>query len=458
MSIYEFIKSRQNIYPFHMPGHKRNPKFFHVNFLDTDITEVYGADNLKEPDGIIKSLEEKIAKLYGADQSFILVNGSTCGIEAALFLANKEIIMARNSHMSAYNAVVLSGATPHFVYPELSPYSFATRIDACQIKDALDKFPNAEAVFITSPTYEGFCSDIEAIAKLVHSKNKILIVDEAHGAHFGFHDAFPKSAIHYGADIVIQSLHKTLPVPTQCSVLHIKGNRVCSDDMKRNINLLQTSSPSYFFMCCVEQCIDLLIADSKKIFSEYNSNLSAMIENLSETKFITLETNDYTRFDKGKLLFYLNSELSGREFSDLLRHEYHIELEFSGTNHALAMTSFADTAEGFLKLRKSILNIDSQLTTFKKCDNICLSYFEAEQKYSPREAFYMPKEDVQIKDCVGRTMGDYLIPYPPGIPLIAPGEVITEQLLDHVLFLRNKGINMMGQGSAQNKVKVVKSM
>jgi len=431
---------------------------------DADITEIHGADNLLEPEGIIRGLQGNLADLYGSDQSFILVNGSTVGIEAAiLHLGPVPVIMARNSHRSAYSGLILSGGAPHYIFPEITADNMAGAIAPQAVEKALVASPEASAVFITSPTFEGYCSDIVRIAEIVHKRGKLLIVDEAHGAHFGFHPAFPKNASRMGADIVIQSLHKTLPAPGQCSVLHINGKRVDTDNLKAGINILQTSSPSYFFMPEIERCAGLLRENGTRLFEEYYARLRWFYGEMEKLKLIRLLTDTG---DPGKLTFCMNGRMNGVEFGRLLR-ERRMELEMCLPSHAVAMTSIADTDEGFKRLADAVIAVDDSL-----CDEIvvgaspchpCNPVYKADHSigthgaqraapptvspsvlFSPREAFFSTKRTVSLKDAEGMISGDFIIPYPPGIPLVAPGESISGEIISEVRRLLSAGADVLG--------------
>lgn len=265
--IYNYLReyAQQDINIFHMPGHKLAkgiPQQLAQDILKLDVTEIEGTDNLHYPEGIIKDAQELAAKAFGADKTFFLVNGSTCGIEAAIMSTcarGQKIIIARDAHKSVVSGLILSGAEPVFVYPEYI-YSFGItgEVTAKSIQKSLCQHPDAVAVLITRPNYYGICSDIEEISSIVHAHGKILIVDEAHGAHFVFNSKLPDSALQHGADICIQSAHKTLPAVTQGAYLHVKGNRVDIDRLKLNLGMLQTSSPSYIIMSYLDIARELM--------------------------------------------------------------------------------------------------------------------------------------------------------------------------------------------------------
>ena len=253
MNLYDRLLQYQSseMYPFHMPGHKRRKDDF-ANPFFIDITEIEGFDNLHHAEGILKDAQDRAAALYHSEETYFLVNGSTCGILAAVSACTArggKILMARNCHKAAYHAAYLRGLDIEYLYPEKEDiFGINGGIHEDIVEKALEEFQDIQAVMITSPTYDGVVSNVEKIAQIVHRKGIPLIVDEAHGAHFGFHEYFPKSSVEMGADLVIHSLHKTLPSLTQTALLHVNGNRVDRECLRKFLDIYQTSSPSYVFM------------------------------------------------------------------------------------------------------------------------------------------------------------------------------------------------------------------
>ena len=278
-----------NLYPFHMPGHKRQAtQSIWENVYSRDITEIEGYDNLHHAEGIIKDEQEYAAKLFGAEESYFLVNGSSCGVLASICAVAEsvdlakdsvcpKILMCRNAHKSAYNGLMLSGAKADYLYPqEIKDYPFVGAIDADDVKVALER-ENYAAVFITSPTYEGVVSDIRGICNLVHKKGIPVIVDEAHGAHLGIWGGdgyFPQSAIKLGADIVIQSLHKTLPAMTQTAILHVQGKLINRQRLRLYLSTFQSSSPSYILMNSISSCLHFCSENKEKLIQQYKEQLN----------------------------------------------------------------------------------------------------------------------------------------------------------------------------------------
>jgi lysine decarboxylase len=440
--LYKSLNSykEKDIYPFHMPGHKRNPNFLPTgSLLDYDVTEIPGMDNLQNPKGVLLSLEDKIAKACKSKKSFISVNGSSGGILASLLALlgeGDEVLLARNSHIAAYNGLILSGASPVYVYPQITDYGLCGGILPSDIERELIKNSNIKAVFITSPTYEGFCSDIKGIAEIVHKHGKILIVDEAHGAHFGFHPLFPLSAISQGADISIQSLHKTLPSFGQSAVVHIGSGAVDANRLKQTINMINTTSPSYIFLSGIDFLFSKIINEFPDIFNKYVSTLIDFENNINRLKSIKKTTKlplkgffGIADIDIGKLVFCLESrDKTGQDISNFLLNKHKVQLEAAHSRHIIAMTSIADTEAGFLRLSDGLLEIDKTLKSKAEYDIINICAYKADIVLTPKQAFNSEKEVLSLKETIGRICGEFVVPYPPGIPIVAPGELITEQV------------------------------
>jgi arginine/lysine/ornithine decarboxylase len=282
--------------PLHMPGSKRNTELFSMgNPYGIDITEIDGFDNLHNAQGILKKGMIRAARLFGAEETLYLVNGSSAGIMAAICGATKKndtVLVARNCHISVYNAIYLNELKPIYIYPQeiIDKSGKSTgiygKVSPQEIEKKLERNKEITAVVVTSPTYEGVVSDIEKIAQTVHRHNAVLIVDEAHGAHFPFSSAFPQTAVKCGADVVIQSIHKTLPAFTQTALLHLNGDRIDRERVKRYWNIYQTTSPSYILMAGIENCMTILENDGAKLFETYIERLRLLRENIESLKNI----------------------------------------------------------------------------------------------------------------------------------------------------------------------------
>ena len=306
--------SKRDVYPFHMPGHKRNPLSVDGEFpLDRDITEINDFDNLHHPEGMIKQAQEEAAKLYGTKQCFFSVNGSTAALLAAISAVvpkGGKILLARNCHKAVYHGLYLRELQPVYIYPhEDSRLGINGGITSSRVERCLEEDSDIKAVLITSPTYDGVVSDVKQIAHTAHKYGIPLIVDEAHGAHFIFSEYFPLAAEELGADVVVQSFHKTLPSMTQTAVLHICSDRVDVDKVKRFMGIYQSSSPSYILMASMDACVDKLERDGYEMFREFTSNLRGIrsrLEKCLRIRLVSPEMLDSTGvydFDKSKLLF-----------------------------------------------------------------------------------------------------------------------------------------------------------
>lgn len=444
--IYDMLLNikNSNIYPFHMPGHKRNKLFMPSDILNMDITEVYGADNLHNPKGVIKKSLENLSKVFGADYSFISVNGSSGGIISAILSCCHEgdkIIVPFNCHKSVYSAIILSGAIPIYIKPEYFGYGIWGEISAENVKKTLMKNTDVKAVVITSPTYEGICSDIKAISDICHEKNIILIVDEAHGAHMVFDNYFPKTALMQGADISIQSLHKTLMAMTQTAVVHIKGNRADKEKLFKCISMTMSTSPSYVFMGNIDYMLNMLSENGEKIFKDYIFKLSEFRCKMKKLKNIFLI--EKRNLDKSKLTFIMKKG-SGIDVSDFLLNEYGIMLEYVSNERFIAMTSPADTKDGFDRLEKGIFEADKKLYNEKETEFVKSDFYSRKYKLNMREAFFGKSVKVDFKESVGKISADFIIPYPPGIPVLTPGEIISKELIQYIYNLKNQNVDIIG--------------
>lgn len=459
----------EDFYPMHMPGHKRNAKLLDmVNPYEIDITEIEGFDNLHQQEGILKQLSERIRLLYGTGRSYPLVNGSTAGILsgiAALTQRGDTVLLARNAHKSVYHAILLMGLKPVYIYPPRTwDFQIHGGISAPFVEEALIKYKDIRLVILTSPTYEGVVSDIRAIADTVHRHGAFLFVDEAHGAHFGFHPGFPQSAAKLGADMVVQSLHKTLPAFTQTAVLHCNRREVYHR-LENYLSIYQSSSPSYILLAGIDRCISLLENRKVELFDSYFSLLSDFYQSMQTLKQIKLLDKSLVGqkgvfdLDLSKITLSLkDTSVSGHQFHQLLKDRYHIVLELEAIDYVLGMTSICDTKEGFDRLRNSLLALDEQLGASNQ-ERGCESELDTKpvQVMLPQEAFEQETEQIMLRDSVGRITADFVSIYPPGIPLLVPGERIDGPLVDYLYRTFSEGITIAGLlGAHKDRIIVVK--
>ena len=473
-TIYESLKQYgdSDAYPFHMPGHKRRMGWITDPFA-IDITEIDGFDNLHCAEGIILEAQKRAASFVGSQESFFLVNGSTCGILSAISACSSregKILMARNSHKSAYHAVFLRNLDVSYLYPKASvTYGIHGGYDKGEINEILKKDNRIQAVFLVSPTYDGIVSDIEGIAQVVHRFHIPLIVDEAHGAHFGIADGFPKSAVQLGADVVIQSLHKTLPSLTQTAVLHRNGSLVNREQLKKYLQIYQTSSPSYVFLAAIDQCINQMRKNGKFMFERFRKNLEWFRNDTSDLQMIQipfkeLEGKDGVfAFDPSKLILSVRKTAkSGNWLLEKLRKEYHLELEMASGDYALAMTSVADSREGLERLSYALHEIDKELKKERHSGiaereerRFFLQHLKSMKRIGEMED--IPLKRVEWENSAGKIAGEYAYLYPPGIPLIVPGEVITEDFICQILFYTKRDFRIQGLSDDLSKTILVAS-
>lgn len=545
MELYDRLKeyTSSDFYPWHMPGHKRRLVEFE-NPFSMDITEIDGFDDLHHPEGILKEAMKEAAEVYGSEKTYFLVNGSSCGILAAVSAAVKpggKLLMARNCHKSAYHGALLQQAEVTYLYPELEKEGFYGAVQAKDVKSALEKDPEICAVMVVSPGYEGIVSDIEAIAQAAHACGCALIVDEAHGAHFPFAGRyeFPVSALEKGADIVIQSLHKTLPSLTQTALLHLgKGSSVYvnPEAIEFYLRIYQSSSPSYILMASIDHCIHLMSSDrGKHLMAEYARNLSAVRGKLKEqlqilqlyepeqspepipeqppelmpeqplelmpeqspepmpeqnaarvetsrqrsrrkecfydpSKFvIVVPENRLIRIrQKGESGKNLNTQIDGSYLAEILRHQYHLEPEMNTDRYVILMSSPADTKEGFSRMINALLEIDQML---RNREIVCNEKRSADREQAQASGEEKDRHDalwaklpckapesimksayasaaegkwLPLSQSEGRICHDFIYIYPPGIPLLVPGERISKAELEVIRTYQNHGLEVHG--------------
>ena len=479
-NIFDKLKnySDSDYYAYHMPGHKRN-----LDLMDgtspyrIDITEIDGFDDLHHAEGILKEAQERAAEVYHADETHFLVNGSTVGILSAILGTTEKgdsILVARNCHKSVYHAIYLNELDPVYLYPKFdTELGLSTEIDAADVQKALENHPGIRAVMIVSPTYDGVVSDIEKIAEIVHEAGCLLIVDEAHGAHFGFDPYFPKSANMYGADLVINSLHKTLPALTQTALLHVNGERVNRRKVKRYLDMLQTSSPSYILMASIDACIHLLEQTQMQkcsIFKEYAAHIDNLREELKKLKYLKIiRTENTDRYDRSKFVISVkHAPMSSHELYERLLHDYHLQMEMLAGTYVLAMTTIGDTQEGLDRLRDALLAIDAEIDAKLKSgsgqEQKPMQMTDTDLPLSGRqpslEKVWTIAEAVKCRDVVPSRKGkietcsfadsaghislEYAYLYPPGSPLIVPGERITQEAVEILCWYREHDFSIEG--------------
>ena len=462
-TIYDKLKdySDSDYYGFHMPGHKRNLDMLKSTVpYKIDITEIEGFDDLHHAEGILKEAQIRAARIYHADETHFLINGSTVGILSAIAGVTKKgdtILVARNCHKSVYHAIYMNELNPVYLYPEFNHCAqLNTEVSVDDVREALDKYPSIRAVVIVSPTYDGVVSDVEAIAEAVHEKGIPLIVDEAHGAHFGFHPYFPQNANTRGADIVIHSLHETLPALTQTALLHINGSLASRKGVREYLRMLQSSSPSYVLMSSIDSCIDMLENRRKELFDPYVKMLEKMRGRLRQLK--RLELVETENFDRSKIVISVrHADMSSKRLYRILLNEYHLQMEMVAGTYILAMTSIGDTEDGMERLARALKEIDAQADERMRSGN-CLEetptiigaslprpevvYNSSVMENMLDEAAISAVPGSKVRrlpwrDSVGYISTEYAYLYPPGSPLIVPGERVSQEAADMLQWYHN---------------------
>lgn len=468
-----------DFYPYHMPGHKRHEwGQLPETLAKLDITEIDGFDNLHRPEGILDELQKKAAQIYGAEESFYLVNGSTAGILSAVSCAlpvGGHILMCRNCHRSAYHAAYLRNLTISYIYPPVfGEYDIFDAVTAGQVQDALDREPDIGAVLVVSPTYEGRISDIHAIAHVVHDKGIPLIVDEAHGAHLGLAEGFALNSCQAGADLVIHSVHKTLPALTQTALLHVNGSLIDRGYLKRFLHIYQTSSPSYILMAGIDNALNYVEREGARAFERFRKRFAVMLERLSACRCLRFLPADPERQDVGKLVISVKGTLlqeayskeiplDGKKLYNILRGEYHLQPEMAAGSYVLAMFTVGDSEEGYSRMEQALLEIDSKLRLHPSTKDTDVLLYRPQKTGGMAlpfgVAWEMEGEYVELSDSAGRYAGEFVNLYPPGVPVLVPGEMITEDVSEKLQVCVRQGLTVQGIEMQGGKmlVKVLKA-
>lgn len=445
MHLYKklLVYAKEKIYPMHMPGHKRNPKFIMENPYAWDVTEVDGTDNLHSPDGIIREEMDWLKKQYKTEETYLLVNGSTCGILAAISACCRKgdrIVVARNCHRAVYHAIFLLELQPVYLYPDSDEKTgILLGIRKEQVEEVLTE--DTACVVLTSPTYEGVVSDVKGIARVAHDRGVPLIVDAAHGAHFAWSEQMPTTPMEYGADIVVESLHKTLPALTQTALLHLGTKRVVKSEIERYLAIYETSSPSYVLMGSISQCVHWLAEQGKQRWQQYVSELALFEE--AATKWHHLRLWQHADKEPTKLIVWTGeSSWTGMQLAEQLRTVYGIEAEMAEREYVVLMTTVADTKESIRALQDALSEIDARLTSKASGERVPL--LPAKVQRCAYEAIYSDTKSVPLEQSVGMIAAEYAFCYPPGIPFLVPGEMIAEEILEYIASAKEYGLTLLG--------------
>lgn len=443
----------------HMPGHKRNIRL--ADYLKQlgaryDITEIDGFDNLHGAEGILAEAMERAAALFGSRASFFLVNGSTCGILAGIRAATRygdRILAARNCHKSIYHAMELCNLDPVFLVPPIDEsFGVYASISPEQVEQALEQHHDIRLIVLTSPSFEGVISDIGAICALAHRRGIPVLVDEAHGAHLDHSDEFRGGAVAAGADLVIQSLHKTLPSLTQTAIAHHNSDLVSCREFARQLSIFESSSPSYLLMASIDSCVNLLQTRGEELFRLWQGareRFHERVRGLTRLRVLCYGRDSREQhplmfgFDRSKLVISTRgTDLSGTELMECLRRQYHIELEMAAGDYAIAMTGLGTQKEHLDALADALLALDAA------CAAVSGSVQMPNVPPIPARACGVARALEQAAECIplrqtpGRVSGEYIWAYPPGIPLMIPGERIDEGFVAAILELERRGVHL----------------
>ncbi len=446
--------AEEDYLPMHMPGHKRCDGFPYPAPLPFkfDITEIDGFDDLNHPDGIFLESQRLAASLWGSDECIYSVNGSSGAILAAvrgslIGKMSKKVLMSRGCHKSVYHGVELCGAVPVYLSAEINPFGFYTEISPEEVKRKLSENPDTSLVIITSPTYEGVISDVREIARICHDAGVPLMVDEAHGAHLSLHGVFHEGAVSCGADIVVQSIHKTLPSLTQTALMHLSGELIDKVEIKRQMSIFQTTSPSYILSSSIDCAVRYLASEEgKKRMEDWHLSVTNARERLAELK--NLKLFESPCYDVSKLVICG----AGARLSEYLRHEHKIELEMSSLSYVIGMTGAGDDRTSLDRFVQGVFEADKIFTDV--CPVAVQDLSIPRQITPPAEAVELECEEISLSDALRRISASYVYAYPPGIPMIVPGELCDESFISSVSTAAEKNVSL--RGISNGKIKVIK--
>lgn len=459
--IYEALErfKRMRVVPFDVPGHKRgrgNPELVELlgeGCVSIDVNSMKPLDNLCHPISVIKEAEELAAEAFGAANAFLMVGGTTSAVQSMVLTACKrgdKIILPRNVHRSVINALVLCGAKPVYVNPDMDhKLGIALGMKVSQVEQAIAEHPDAVAILVNNPTYYGICSNLKAIVDLAHRHNMLALADEAHGTHFYFGEDMPISAMAAGADMASVSMHKSGGSLTQSSFL-LTGPNVSEGYTRQIINLTQTTSGSYLLLSSLDISRRNLALRGREEFAKVRalaqyarSEINAIGGYYAYCREIINDNSIYD-FDVTKLSVHtLDIGLAGIEVYDILRDEYDIQIEFGDIGNILAYISIGDRRQDIERLVSALAEIKRRYQK-DKAGMLTQEYIDPQVVVTPQEAFYAEKESLPIRETAGRVCSEFVMCYPPGIPILAPGEKITQGILEYIEYAKMKGCSMTG--------------
>lgn len=459
--IYEALRRfrRMRVVPFDVPGHKRGrgnmelTEFLGEDCMSVDVNSMKPLDNLCHPVSVIRDAEILAAEAFGASNVFFMVGGTTSAVQSMIMYACKsgdKIIMPRNVHRSAINALILCDAVPVYVNPDVNKQlGIALGMSVEQVEKAIQENPDAKAILVNNPTYYGICSDLKKITEIAHAHNMLVLVDEAHGTHFYFGENFPLTAMQAGADIASVSMHKSGGSLTQSSFL-LMGDRINADYMRQVINLTQTTSASYLLLSSLDISRKRLALSGREIFAETvemaeyaRSEINSIGGYYAYSRELINGDSIYD-FDVSKLSVYtLPVGLAGIEVYDLLRDEYDIQIEFGDIGNILAYISVGDRKRDIERLISAMSEIKRRFGK-SGAGMLTQEYITPIVAETPRKAFYSDKMSLPLEKSAGHVCSEFVMCYPPGIPILAPGELITDEIIEYIKYAKDKGCSMTG--------------
>lgn len=461
MPIYEVLEELKTmrIVPFDVPGHKRGKgnkeltTFLGEKCLSVDVNSMKLLDNLCHPVSAIKEAEQLAAEAFGASQAFFMVNGTTSSVQAMILATLKKddkLILPRNVHRSVMNALILCGAIPIYINPKLDErLGISLGMSCSDVKEAMEQHPDAKAIFINNPTYYGICSNLQEITKMAHERGMKVLVDEAHGTHFYFGEHMPITAMKAGADMASVSMHKSGGSLTQSSLL-LCGSDVNSDYVRQVINLTQTTSGSYLLLVSLDISRKNLALHGTQMFAHALSLAQYAREEINQIGMYyaygkeLINGDSVYDFDQTKLsINTLDMGLAGIEVYDLLRDEYDIQIEFGDLGNILAYVSVGDDNKNIERLIGALAEIKRRFSK-DKSKLLKQEYIAPKVVLSPQQAFYSQKQSLAIEECEGKVCCEFVMCYPPGIPILTPGELVTKEIIYYILYAKEKGCSLTG--------------
>ncbi len=472
--------------PFHTPGHKQGRgipsdllALLGENVFRADLTELPEVDNLHDPDGVILEAQALAAEAYGADRSWFLVNGSTCGVETLVMSVcdpGDKILLPRNCHKSAIAGVILSGAVPAYIEPDFDvELGIAHGITPTGLEQALGEHPDAKGVLVVSPTYYGVCCDLQSLATIAHAHGLPLLVDEAHGPHFAFHPQLPLSALEAGADLVVQSTHKVISGMTQASLLHLQGSRIDPNRVRNILQLLQSTSPNYVLMMSLDVARRQMALEGETLLSQTLALADQARTRLNQIPGIRCfgperigSAPGFFDFDRTRLTVTV-SELGqfGFDAHDWLNDQFHVQPEMSTLHNVVFILSIGNTERDIDRLVESFTALSKHFQGSPQSESMAdkmrrLAQLQrpplAPRRLSPREAFFAPIHRIPFQQAVGHICAEIISPYPPGIPILVPGEEVTQEAVDYLLLVHEAGGFINGPEDVRlQTLKVVKT-